>query len=147
MAKFLWAIVCDRAIVSTRNTVTLVDLLEDMQMPQPPDELVAEGKPQLMIPMRFAVVSLWDRATPDEASRSTARMRFVAPTGKMLGETSFQVDLKTYSRFRATAESPALPYFGPGEYKFKFDLRVGDRWRPVGSTHFNLRVTAPKRVQ
>ena len=116
-------------------------------MPRPPNELIAKGKPQLMIPMRFAVVSLWERSSAREADRATARMRFVAPNKKVIGETPIQIDLKTFPKFRAMAEAQALPYLGPGEYTFTFDLRVGERWRAVGSTRFTLRLIEAKRLQ
>jgi hypothetical protein len=147
MAKFVWAIMCDRAILSSRNTVTLVDLLEEVQMPRPPNELIAKGKPQLVIPMRFAVVSLWERSDAKDTERASARMRFLAPNNKVIGETPIQIDLKTFPRFRALAEAQALPYFGPGEYAFRFELRVGERWRAVGSTQFTLRLIEPSRTQ
>lgn len=151
MAKLLWAIACQRAIVSAQNTLTLVDTLDEVQIPAaPPKELTAPGAPVLMVPMRFAIVALWERSTVDEATLTEARMRFFSPKGKKIGETMLRIDLVSAPRCRTIAEAPALPYHGPGDYKFRFDVRDGAdaRWRPVGTpVRFSLRIVAPTTTQ
>jgi hypothetical protein len=138
MPKLLWVVICQRAIVSSQNTVTLVDVLEDVQIPAPPPEYLEPGKPQLMIPLRFAIVGLWERADENDAGQTPARIRMTAPDGKAIGGAPFEINLALTARFRSLSEAPGMPYLGPGYYTVKLETQHNGRWRTAGTSRFRL---------
>ena len=141
MPRLLWTIICQRAILSAQNTITLVDVLDEVQLPvAPPKELLAPRKPRLMIPMKFAVVSLWERGGSREAGRTEARLRMLSPTGKKFVEARYVIELSATQRFRSLSEAAGVPYYGPGNYTMRVDVRSGKHWRHAGSASFALQV-------
>lgn len=143
MPKLLWVIPCQRAIVSAQNTVTLIDVLEEVQIPPPPDNLVVDPSQPPLIPIRFATVSLWERASETDAGRTDARLRLLSPSRKQIGGLEFTIELAVTPRFRAIAEAAGVPYSGPGYYTVHIEIKHGERWRRAGSTGFTLRHVQP----
>jgi hypothetical protein len=138
MPKLLWIIACQRALISQQNTITLVDVLEDIQIQAPPAEMLGSGKPQVMLPLRFAIVGLWERTGESDPGISEGRLRLTSPSGKHFGHATFQINLALTPRFRSLVESGGLPYMGFGTYIARLEIKDGDRWKTAGATRINL---------
>ncbi len=112
MAKFAWAIICQRALLDQTGNVSLIQILEDFGIPAPPPD-----KP---------------------AQKHKARLRLLSPAGTQFGLATFDVDLMQHQRARCIAEIPGIAYHGPGAYVVRVDAAAGSRWRSVGETEFNV---------
>jgi len=142
MPKLLWVIACQRAIISQQNTVTLVDVLEEIQTQAPPREMLEEGKPQVLLPLRFAIVGLWERTSDDDPGLIDGRLKLISPAGKQFGHAEFQINLALTPRFRSTVDAGGLPYMGFGTYTMKLEFKHGNRWRTAGTTRIELKELA-----
>lgn len=138
MPKLLWVIACQRAIVSQQSTISLVDVLEDIQVQAPTKEMLEGGKPHVMLPLRFAIVGLWERSDEGDPGITEGRLRLTSPSGKHFGHAPFQINLALTPRSRSLVESWGLPYMGFGTYIARLEIKQGNRWKTAGATRFNL---------
>jgi hypothetical protein len=143
MASFSWAIVCQRALVDQTGNVTLVQVLEDLGFPLPPQN---SPPPGAVIPFPVAIVTHWKRSQPDSAEKQRGRLRLFTPAGKRFASAEFDIDLAAHQRGRFIAELAGIPYHGPGVYVVRVEMLAGKRWRQVGETEFNIHHNVPPAV-
>lgn len=140
MAKLLWIIACQRAIVDRENgTITLVDVVENVNIPAPPPEIAAK-KP--LVPFRFAVVTQWERSDFDKSETLEGRVRLLTPSGKRYGESIFSLMIQQ-RRAQIITAAHGFRYTGPGAYSVRVELNISGKWRKVGSTSFQVNLQEP----
>jgi hypothetical protein len=131
MAKLRWVIPCLVVTVDRwSNAATLTHILEEITISTDVGP-VEPGKISLIQP-GFAVVSLWARSAIDKPEKATARLSVIAPNKQRVAGADVQLDLSSSPRARNISRFTHFPYTGPGEYFFRFDLKVGQRWTRVG---------------
>jgi len=136
VAKFAWAIICQRALLDQTGNVSLIQILEDFGIPAPPPDKPAPIG--ALVPFSLAIVTYWKRAHKNKPEKHKARLRLLSPAGKQFGSATFDVDLMQHQRARCIAEIPGIAYHGPGAYVVRVDAAAGSRWRSVGETEFNV---------
>ena len=137
MASFQWVILCERAVVEEgAKTVSLISILENIQLPVPP-HTVQKASPPVLVPLRFFVVHQWSRSNLKSGERQAGRLRFLGPRGEFATQ-SFVVDLTDSQRTRLIGQTIGFPLQGPGLYQCVVEAKGKSRWRKVGSTEFNV---------
>lgn len=155
MARLLWTMVCNRAVVDQfTNSVSLIDLIEEIQVPRPPAQQDKRAKP--VIPLRFYVASLWSRSDPNRPERTRSKLHIVAPNGEVLANAEQEINLDSHQRMRGLMPLPMLPVPVEGEYKFIVFQQDGNRWKKMSTTSVMVRyvdqpatkgaVTVPEKV-
>lgn len=124
MAVFQWVILCERAIIEEgAKTVSLISMLENIQLPAPPPGLFKSGQAGPVVPLRFFVVQQWSRSKPKAGERVAGRIRLSGPKGEF-GSQEFVVDLTGSQRARVISQSIGFPLQGPGLYKCVIEARL-----------------------
>jgi hypothetical protein len=139
MAKLLWAVVAQRAIVdSSTNNASLVDVLEELSLPEPP-VAPEKKKDRLIVPLRFALVALWRRSDLNRAESFDMSVTLVGPKAEKIAELKSRVDLRNHVRMRSNVQFPGLPLFGPGSYRLIVKQRDGSSWRRVSEQFIEVK--------
>ena len=129
MINHIWTILCSRSIVDqeTQN-ISLLDVLEQVTIPY---QLFSQGK-GLVLPINFEVVTFWGRQHPKMAHQGTARLLLQSPSGQILNEHQYLVDLSQYERTRTRARVSSLMIHEPGRHIFIVEFKKNEReWTRV----------------
>jgi hypothetical protein len=117
--QHVWTVVCTRTVIDQQtNNISLFEVLEQIQLSGPP--LPSSG---VVLPTNFEVVSFWTRSADADPERGRARLRFASPTGQVINESEYEIDLSTFVRTRTIAKMSGFPISAPGRYYFQVDLR------------------------
>ena len=119
-----WSIIAESsAIDSDTNNLSLFNIIEQVQIPEPPERPESSDSDALhAVPLRFVVVILFSRSEPDRGEKKEARLVVAMPNGSV-AETSlrFDVDLESATRNRTRINIGTLPLAGQGEYCFRIE--------------------------
>jgi hypothetical protein len=138
MAVFQWVILCERAVIEEgAKTISLVSILENVQLPTPPRELTKPGQAVPLVPLRFFVVQQWSRSKPRVGERVPGRVRLVGPK-KEFSAQEFVVDLTGSERARVISQTIGFPLQGPGLYRCIIEAKLKMKWKTVGGTEFSV---------
>lgn len=148
MARLLWSILCERAIVEERprGLISLIDVLEEVRLPPPPNE---DWKAKRMwVPVKMTLVNYWCRTKENVAEKVEARVRMIGPSKKVLATNTLDVDLQTNTRMRTLFVAPVFPFDGAGEYSFLTQVKAGTRWTNASRCSFRVKfVEQPKAIR
>lgn len=68
MAKLLWALLCEQAIINSQtNNVSLIEIIEQLNVPNFPT----------IVPQKFYIVSLWEKETPNKDKEETFNFKII----------------------------------------------------------------------
>jgi hypothetical protein len=138
MAVFQWVILCERAIIEEgAKAVSLISILESIQLPAPPAHLPKAGRGGPIVPLRFFVVQQWSRSKPRMGERVGGRIRLIGPKNEF-GAQEFVVDLTGSQRARVITQAIGFPLQGPGLYRCIVEAKLKTKWTKVGGTEFSL---------
>lgn len=138
MAVLDWVILCERVILEERaRAVSMISILENIQLPTPPEGLSNADEPGPVVPLRFFVVQQWTRSKPKVGERLTGRVRLVGPASQF-GARDFLVDLTGTPRARIISQTIGFPLQGEGRYRCIVEANVKTKWRKAGETEFNV---------
>lgn len=141
MAKLAWAILCQRALIDTSNSLSLIEVLEEVTLFKPLPEVPPDKTP--LIPLQFSLVCMWHRSEGGKGETIASRIRLIAPNGKKHELTQHTVDLVRHPRVRAMSKSEGLPFWGSGVYRFVVQYKAGSTWRTAGEVRLDLKVADP----
>lgn len=133
MIEHIWTVICSRSIINKEtNNITLFEVLEQLNLMEPPLPL-PEGTIG-GIPIIFEVVTLWNRSN-DEPTMGRARLQLLTPSGSVINEHEYSIDLTDHSRARAKTQVVGLPVQEFGRHQFRMQLWDEDnnQWRDVTS--------------
>lgn len=122
--KVNWTVIAEStAIDRDTNNLSLFNLIEQVQIPEPPElSDFSNGDALPAMPLRLVVVTLFSRSEPDQGERKEVRLVVAMPNGRV-AETSlsFDVDLESATRNRTRINVGTLPLAGQGEYRFRIE--------------------------
>lgn len=132
MAKHQWSMICEKALIDRfTNNLTIVDVVEEVNLTIQRTSKSEEAGPPL-VPVDFAVVSLWHRSEPSLAEEGKARVRLLSPSGKLLTkESELPIEL-TGDKLRARniLNCRGVPIRESGEYQVQIQqLQKNGRWK------------------
>ena len=131
--KVLWAIICEGSSVDREsNNVSLFNVLEQIQIPEPPAvDASNDARPAAPIPYRLVV--LFCRSDQMVGEKGTARIALRFPTEEepVIFPQSV-IDLEVAQRNRLVSRFPFLPVSGEGTYKFVIEeLTDSVQWQEL----------------
>lgn len=143
MATHVWSLLCRQPIVDAfTKTLTIVEVLEEIQI-----GFEAVGgplpRPLPMPVIDLVIVSMWMRsgAAPEE---TRFRARFVAPSGKPLGQIEQPISLKDHPRARHMLHARRLPVPESGAYRIEIqEPTKAGRWKTVATLPLDVKVLPP----
>lgn len=137
MATLRWAVCFQRAIIdSTTQSLSLIDHLERITLPHAPPP--ADGARPLL-PLKFCLVTIWDRSKHELAERGEMRVRLLGPEGDELAKATTPIDLVSGSSARNFVNLPGLPLAGAGRYTFEVCQKSDDDWHEEPARpHFDV---------
>ena len=131
--KVNWSIIAESmAIDRDTNNLSLFNIIEQAQIPEPPElSDTSNGDTLPAVPLKLVVVTLFSRSEPDQGERKEVRLVVAMPNGRV-AETPlrFDVDLESAARNRTRINVGTLPLAGQGEYLFRIEgLDEGGEWQ------------------
>ncbi|MDE2844440.1 MAG: hypothetical protein OXN21_13825 [Chloroflexota bacterium] len=131
--KVLWAIICEgTSIDKETNNISLFNVLELVQVPEPPTENCKPGRPPVA-PFSYRIVVSFCRSEPDRAERGAGRIRLVFPTEQVDGLfEEFDIDLENADRNTFVCHIPFIPISGEGTYTYIVESYTElSEWQPL----------------
>ena len=121
--KVIWSVLAESSAVDRdSNNVSLFNIIEEAQIPQPPEppNSTAEGDPLSAVPLRCVLVTLFGRTEADRGEKRETRLVVTMPNGRVVEtDLRFEVDLEVAHRNRTRVNVSTLPWAGQGEYRFQ----------------------------
>lgn len=141
MARHVWSVLCERALVDQdTQSVSMIDVIE---------ELLLEGElpaGRVDVPLQASLVTYWTRSAQDAPEQGQSRLRVLSPMGEALasGKPS-DVSLREQTRAQVVSRIDSMPLEGEGVYQLVIDLR-GEQdtdWSEAGRVPLEVRVQKP----
>ena len=140
MIKHIWSVLCRRSIIDRENNnVSLFEVLEEIHL-----KLQAEKNVETpsQIPHLFTIewVSLWARANGEKPCRGLAKDIVLNPSGKIIIEKEYELDLSKHKRTRIRRVFALPPLAMAGQYRFRTQIKNEKRniWRKVSEVPLEL---------
>jgi len=102
MPRLLVFVACEKAIVDHSNLLSLISLMQEVNIQIPPDATVP-AEAQIAAPMPWAIVSVWGRLLSDQGKTFEQRIAMFHSDGTLV----FEVPFSTVD-FQPTAPATAL---------------------------------------
>lgn len=142
MAKLVWAVFCERAVVdSATNSLTLVNTMEEIHVPKPtPESLKAAAGRPLAVRAGFSIVTNWERTKGDRGNRPLQiLLRLLDPHGQKRSEGQQRLEFGKSTRGRAIANLEGLPISIEGRYVWRIYVGAANKsWKSVGEIPYAL---------
>lgn len=138
MAKIVWAVFCQSAIIDgMSNNLSIINQYDKLHPPTPPPG-VADKKGVAVMAFPCALASLWERDDHDISETIPMRVRLIGPGKRSLPIAAGSIDLSKSPRSRFITNMPGLPIVGAGTYTFVYEIQMGARWKRVGDVSFQV---------
>ena len=139
MIEHIWTVLCSHVITSREtNNVSLIDVTEELRL-----DVSKEGNKEstdqslIPLPFRLILVSLWSRIEDDKPIVVNGKDIWLTPSGKILGEQEFKIDLSNHVRMRTIRRLIHLPIpvKESGKYRFRTELldEENKTWKVVSN--------------
>lgn len=131
MIDHIWTVLCLRSIRDGEtNNISLIDVIESLQL-----EVGKKGKAKgkYAVPFPLYLVTLWGRAEKNKPSRGHGKDAVLSPSGEIIMENEYEIDLSVYERYRFTRKLDVFPVQESGRYQFRTRVRDDKRddWEVV----------------
>ena len=132
--RAIWAILCRNTIIDQRsNNISLIEVIDELTVPAPPPELMAETDGELSMLFDGDLVILCTRSDLDTPEKAQVRSTIIAPNGGEARTGEVEIDLTDIVHARAIGHIAELPPLTQGgEYTIKIETKVHDsEWQEV----------------
>ncbi|MCK5054012.1 MAG: hypothetical protein KAR65_07020 [Anaerolineales bacterium] len=137
--RHIWSVPCSHAVIDKdSNNVSLLNIIEQIRIPEAPRE-------DTFLPIPLDVMTLWARENPNVPVTGNSRIKFVSPTGNILGAFEAVIDLSTHERLRAKLTFQGLKLIDSGNYKFLVEQKSegATRWKKVAEIPLRVMFSEP----
>jgi len=146
MARHVWSVLCERAIIDRDSeSLSLIDVVDAVVY----EAEIAPGQ-VVQLPAELSLVSLWIRAVGAEPEAPEARFWIKSSSGDQLvvGDPR-PIPLQDSPRAHLVFEVPFVPIGPSGRYEFVVEHRdAGPRgvgpWTPVANIPLDISVESPQ---
>jgi len=148
MLRHIWSVVCAKAIIDQEsNNVSLLEVLEEVGI-----ELEVQDKgspPEGGIPFPFEWITLWARPEFGKPTSGQVKDVVLSPSGKVIFEREYGIDLSAHERFRFRRGFRNLPVRESGQYQFCTQVRDEKKkvWQDVSSVPLTIALAMKKAKQ
>ena len=140
MIDHVWTVLCSRAVVDRgSNNVSLENVIEQLRVRGKPG-------PGTGITLPLNIMTLWARSDAGQPAKSRQRIRFVAPSGDLVGEQVCDIDLTEHQRARSRGVYEGLLLEHAGRYRFLVDIWDEEQngWRQVAAVPIDVIFESPQ---
>jgi len=142
--RHIWSLLCSRCVTDkVSNNVSLFEVLEEIHLPL---GVVEEkgGSIEVIAPMPADWVTLWARSKKEKPETVLVKDTILSPSGRILGEREYSINLQENGRSRAIRKIPLPPSDKSGVYRFRTQVKDEEQksWRRV--SEIPLEVIADK---
>jgi|GEM_PF-5385504 len=125
MIKHIWTVLArESKIDADNNTISLIDLYENLQFDVRVDEKEYEKNKKVGGPFNFEIVSLFYRDTKGKAEKILVEVDLVDPKGEKLGTAEANVEFKeTHDRMRNRIKFTTIALTTSGTYVFQVYMK------------------------
>lgn len=147
--KHIWSILCEKSVVdSQRNTISLIDVLEQVNLNMPPEGISGVGEKGVNVLMPFELVSFWVKDEGNEAKDEEAliTIEIYDPNSKRLNSVEQTIKIPAeYQRIRSRSHFNGLSVFESGVYQIRVKIRGGQESKPrtVAELPLDIRFSLP----
>jgi len=122
----------------------LFDVLEEAKL------MIAESdieKPVIPFPVAIAWVTTWQREPIENPTHSRGKDTILSPSGKVVVEHEYHIDLSKYRRLRAKRNMQNFPVSESGMYRFRTQIWNEEKnvWEAVSDIPLDISVEMGKR--
>jgi hypothetical protein len=121
MPKLLIFAPCEKIIVALDNTLSMITILENLEVHVPSDKPVP---PNSIFPMKWAIFTLWQRQEGEEDKEFEEKCDLLSEEGKNLTTASVKFKLPK-QKARVLMNMRGFP-LNPGQCKIKMYIRESD---------------------
>lgn len=139
MIQHIWSVLCQNCLIDkTTNTISLIEVVEDLGLPGPPLPVGEQG----LIPIQCSLVSNWERIPSNQPTRGTVKFRTIRPTGECERDQEYSVDLSSTPRSRTIARISGISFREEGRHVFEIHVKEDGAtdWTKVASIPFNITI-------
>ena len=124
--KVTWAVICEGSSIDQEsNNISLFNLLDQLLLPEPPDEMAESNRP-VMAAVRLLLVAMFSRSDSDQGETATGRIAIHFPDDiEPQFLPVFEIDLESAHRLRGKFNLVGIPVSGEGLYHFQIQI-LGD---------------------
>lgn len=144
MPNLLFFAPCEKVIVDQNNTASIVSILEELKV-----QTVAGSSipPDSLIPMQWAILTLWEQASTWEMGRSfEQRISLLTESGNLLLDSVNEFKFEK-PRHRVIAQIVGMPISDPGIRKIRISIREKadspKEWKEVSIYSFTIELIQP----
>lgn len=140
--KHVWSVLCSRGIIDKKsNNVSLIEVIEELKLFSETNSLTEEAA-NVIGQMSADWVTLWIRSNLEEPERGAVRDAIIAPSGKIIVEREYEVDLQTHKRNRTTRRIMLPPARESGVYLLRTQLRSERRknWKTMSDVPLDVTI-------
>lgn len=149
MLRHVWSVICSKSVIDNdSNNISLFDVIEEVRI-----ELRKEVTPDITshgaISFNFEWVTLWARAEFGKPTKGQVRDCVLDPSGKVIGEREYEVDLSKHERFRIRRMLQNPLFQVSGQYQFCTQVK-GEKqgiWNDVSSVPLTVFVEKKETKQ
>jgi len=131
MINHISTLICLQSIVNEQTqNITLVEIIEQFNI----DNISSYNENQSIILPDFELVSFWGRKTKDQPSQGSGRLCLISPSGNILLQKEYEIDLSNNLRCNAIFKISGLEIEEEGDYEFHIKLieQGKTKWKTVG---------------
>lgn len=145
MIRHIWTVICSRAVIDKEsNNVSLFDVLEEARLRTAESDT---EKPVIPFPIAIAWVTTWQREPIENPTHSRGKDIILSPTGEVLVENEYPIDLSKFKRVRAKRNVANFPVSESGMYRFRTQIWNEEKnvWEAVSDIPLDISVERRKR--
>jgi len=148
--KHIWSVLCEKSIVDAqKNTISLIDVLEQLNVSIPSDNIAKIDEGPITIQVNFELVSFWmkDEDKQEKDEEVIVSIEAYGPDNRKL--KSFDQSIKIpagYKRIRSRSLFTGLSIFESGVHKIKIKFRdneQGGELRVVAELPLDIALSIP----
>lgn len=141
MIDHAWSVLCSNSIIDREsNNISLIDILEQWNLPPDSEFPVVIGNP-------FVLVTMWSRANLSHGVKGRAKISIRNPNDETKDMPEYEIGLENHGRFRHRSGFQGFQLISEGKYVFDvFLLHDGEEEisQVVASVPLEVRLTDPE---
>jgi len=145
MIRHIWTVICLRAVIDKEsNNVSLFDVLEEVRITTSESNI---EEPMIPFPVKIAWVTTWQREPIEYPGHSRGKDTILSPTGKIVVENEYPIDLSKHKRLRTKRNVANFPVSESGMYSFRTQIWNEEKnaWEGVSDIPVDISVETKKR--
>jgi len=145
MIRHIWTVICSRALIDKEsNNVSLVEVIEEVRLTPVKSNVEGAVTP---FPVTIAWVTTWQREPIEHPGHSRGKDTILSPTGKVVVENEYPIDLSRYKRLRTRRNVANFPVSESGIYSFRTQIWNEEKnvWEAVSDIPVDISVESKRK--